>query len=190
MTTLSSTQEAILTEASTRSDGKVLPFPASAENVRGGAATKALKSLLEKGFIEELPDDSEEKNYLITEAGRSAISTAPKTETIKVTMVKVPLEDDVISKMKEKIEGEPKNTKSPSGRLGEIVKLMQRPEGATVEEMMDATGWQKHSVRGAISGQIKKKHGYEVDKSLNGNSDIVYTIESEESVDTQEEVTD
>jgi hypothetical protein len=34
---------------------------------------------------------------------------------------------------------------------------MQRPEGATIEELTKATGWQKHSVRGAIAGAIKKR---------------------------------
>src|SRR5215471_11264006 len=40
-----------------------------------------------------------------------------------------------------------------------IVGLLQRPEGATVEEMAKATGWQRHSVRGVMSGTLKKKLG-------------------------------
>lgn len=52
--------------------------------------------------------------------------------------------------------------KLPKGKLGAILALLQRPEGATVEAMQEATGWQKHSVRGAISGAIKKKLGFDV----------------------------
>jgi hypothetical protein len=35
--------------------------------------------------------------------------------------------------------------------------LLNRPEGATVEELQAATGWQQHSVRGFLAGAVKKK---------------------------------
>ena len=39
----------------------------------------------------------------------------------------------------------------PSGKLGLIVDRLERTAGATIEELVDATGWQKHSVHGALS---------------------------------------
>lgn len=48
------------------------------------------------------------------------------------------------------------------GKVGAIVTLLRRPEGATLQELMSATGWQAHSVRGAIAGAIKKKLGLAV----------------------------
>lgn len=48
--------------------------------------------------------------------------------------------------------------KGPAGKLGIVVALMQRPEGATVAQMGEATGWQPHSVRGALAGALKRKH--------------------------------
>ena len=47
--------------------------------------------------------------------------------------------------------------KSPNGKLGALVALMQRPQGADISDMMRATGWQAHSVRGAMAGALKKK---------------------------------
>ena len=52
--------------------------------------------------------------------------------------------------------------KTPTGKIATLVAMMRRPEGAEIEEMMAATGWQAHSVRGAISGSVKKALGLEV----------------------------
>jgi hypothetical protein len=38
-----------------------------------------------------------------------------------------------------------------------LIAMLHRPQGATIEEIVAATGWQKHTVRGAISGALKKK---------------------------------
>lgn len=54
------------------------------------------------------------------------------------------------------------DTSTPKGKLGALVALLLRPQGATLAAMQDATGWQAHSVRGALSGTIKKKLGFEV----------------------------
>ncbi|THD64443.1 MAG: DUF3489 domain-containing protein [Phenylobacterium sp.] len=50
----------------------------------------------------------------------------------------------------------------PKGKLGQLVTLMARPQGATLTEMMTASGWQAHSVRGVIAGAVKRKLGLEV----------------------------
>lgn len=47
----------------------------------------------------------------------------------------------------------------PKGKLATLVELLNRPEGATLEAMTSATGWQVHSVRGAMSGSLKKAMG-------------------------------
>ena len=44
-----------------------------------------------------------------------------------------------------------------------MIELLKRPEGATVEQIAAATGWQKHTIRGAISGALKKKLGLNVE---------------------------
>lgn len=54
------------------------------------------------------------------------------------------------------------NPAAPKGKLGVLLALLLRPEGATLAAMQDATGWQAHSVRGALSGAIKKKWGFNI----------------------------
>jgi hypothetical protein len=56
----------------------------------------------------------------------------------------------------------PNASKSVSGKIAILVNLLQQPRGTTIESMMAATGWQAHSVRGAISGSIKKALGIAV----------------------------
>ena len=67
---------------------------------------------------------------------------------------------------------------TPKGKIDTLIDLLRGPAGVTVEAMMDATGWQKHSVRGAISGAIKKDRGLVVilEKTETGR---VYRIASE-----------
>jgi hypothetical protein len=44
-----------------------------------------------------------------------------------------------------------------------MIKMLKRTEGATVEQIAAATGWQHHTIRGAISGALKKKLGLTVE---------------------------
>ena len=48
------------------------------------------------------------------------------------------------------------------GKIATIVSLMRRPTGANLTELTEQTGWQAHSVRGAISGNVKRKLGLRV----------------------------
>lgn len=44
-----------------------------------------------------------------------------------------------------------------SSKLDRLIALLTTPDGATMAEMIAATGWQTHSVRGALAGQLRKK---------------------------------
>jgi hypothetical protein len=54
----------------------------------------------------------------------------------------------------------PAESTGPKGKLGAMLALLLRPDGAILQAMQDATGWQAHSVRDAMSGAIKKKLGF------------------------------
>lgn len=46
---------------------------------------------------------------------------------------------------------------APSSKLDLLVAMLSRPMGASLTDLIAATGWQAHSVRGAIAGGLKKK---------------------------------
>jgi hypothetical protein len=57
-----------------------------------------------------------------------------------------------------------------------LIAMLHRPEGASLDQILEATGWQKHTVRGAISGALKKKRGLEVTSVKNEAGARVYRI--------------
>lgn len=67
-------------------------------------------------------------------------------------------------------------------RIDQVVTLMQRPQGVTIKEVMEATGWQQHSVRGFFAGTLKKK-GYTVTNEKTDKNDRIYRIAVEEAND-------
>lgn len=57
-------------------------------------------------------------------------------------------------------------SKPATGKLGIMIGLLARPEGATIAQMVEATGWQPHSVRGAMAGSLKKRHGLAITSTV------------------------
>ena len=54
---------------------------------------------------------------------------------------------------------EPQPDEKRPSKQSEVIVMLRRPEGATVEEVASAMGWQRHTVRGLVSGTLKKKLG-------------------------------
>src|SRR6266853_4037189 len=61
-------------------------------------------------------------------------------------------------------------------KAAKIIDLLKRPDGATLAEIMKATNWQAHSVRGFISGSLGKKMGLTVVSAKREDSERVYSI--------------
>ena len=55
------------------------------------------------------------------------------------------------------------HARAPAPSRPQMIEMLKRPEGATVEQIAAATGWQHHTIRGAISGALKKKLGLTVE---------------------------
>ena len=77
----------------------------------------------------------------------------------------------------------PKAAKKTSGtrdgsKAQKIIELLKRPEGATLGAIMKATDWQAHSVRGFLSGTIRKKLGLNVVSTKADDGQRAYTIKA------------
>ena len=86
----------------------------------------------------------------------------PSVEKRKKVGDRTALIDQLWSAIEALPEPEPQSdTKRPS-KQDEVIAMLRRPEGATVDEVASATGWQRHTVRGVFSGTLKKKLGFTI----------------------------
>ena len=65
---------------------------------------------------------------------------------------------------------------APKTKLGRLESMLRRAEGATIGQIAKALDWQLHSVRGAISGSLKKKRGLTVVAEKIADGERVYRI--------------
>jgi predicted ArsR family transcriptional regulator len=180
MTKLSDTQAVILSAASQRDDGAVLPLPETLK-IRGGAVDKVLGSLEAKGLIEHRGSRRGDNPppLRITRAGLEAIGVEPEdagdiqrgaTEGARLADAA-----DVEGLAR---SGAPApdtqhgaaTTRTPRAGTKQalMIALLRRPEGATVEQIAAATGWQHHTIRGAISGALKKRLSLTIQTTRDG----------------------
>lgn len=61
-------------------------------------------------------------------------------------------------------------------KTAKVLGLLRQPKGATLKELMKATGWQPHSVRGFLSGAVSKKMGLKVESVKRDDGDRLYKI--------------
>ncbi len=65
---------------------------------------------------------------------------------------------------------------APNTKLGLLEDMLRRPEGATLVQLAKALAWQTHSVRGAMSGALKKNQGHKITATKADGADRVYRI--------------
>lgn len=176
MTNLTDTQTLILTRASTRPGNLAMPLP---EGLHGAAAKKVIALMVERGLIEEVDADTRRREPLwretgdghgttliATEAGLDAIGIEPVVAQAMAALRKPSPEQQELAP-----ETPRKGTKQ-----AELIALLQAPDGASITEITAVTGWQAHSVRGAISGQLKKKLGLAVSSEKVDGRGRVYKL--------------
>ena len=195
---LSDTQLVILSAACQRDGARILPITAS---LKGGAVNMVLRSLHGRGLIEAVPaepgDDvwAEEDGVPVTlratQAAFEALGIDPPAEPAEAP-VAPPLADHEGNGPARKAAGsKPRSHPRKREKAGEpalavthrsgtkqemLIGLLRRPEGASLDEIVAATNWQPHTVRGAIAGALKKRLGLEVGSEKVEGRGRVYRI--------------
>jgi hypothetical protein len=77
-----------------------------------------------------------------------------------------------VSGRKEKVR-----SRASATTVEQIVQMLRRPEGATVTQISRRLGWQRHSVRGAIAGTVRRR-GHKVERARTEAGEYVYRVAS------------
>ncbi|MFW8564838.1 DUF3489 domain-containing protein [Orrella sp. 11846] len=132
MTTIlmTETQQTVLTHAIEHTQGRIEWFP---DNVRGGIKTRVLQCLLNNGLA-----SNDGQNWMVTPVAYQVLNIEQPQQV-------------------EEAESQDKPLFRAGSKLATVLDLLQRPEGTTIEQVIEATGWQSHTVRGTFAGILKRK---------------------------------
>ncbi|KZD03085.1 DUF3489 domain-containing protein [Oceanibaculum pacificum] len=175
MTKLSDTQLVILSAAAQRDDRNALPLPGS---LRGGAAAKVAGALISRGLIAETVTESQTKAdpalnrfwrndedgratlLQITEAGLAAIGIETEdTGSTPTDATQTPANNAAPDAAGSTIPAPKARTAREGTKQALLIEMLRAENGATIAEIVEATGWQPHTVRGAMAGGLKKRLG-------------------------------
>ena len=157
MTKLTETQTLILSAAVQRPENIALPLP---KGLAGAAVKMAVTKMIERGWLQEVDANLRRGDPLWRETGDGHGTTLVVTDA---GLLAIGIEPVVVKTMIAMREHASKAAakRPPTQRAGtkqvQIIAMLKRPEGATVPEIVEATKWQSHTVRGSISGALKKK---------------------------------
>ena len=144
---LTATQQAILNHAHQHTAGRIDWFP---ETLKGGAKAKTVESMVKAGLISK-----NKRATVMTRAAYAALGIEPpQVEPKKPDQIKT----------------------RENSKQAQVIALLKRLEGATITQICEATGWQAHTVRGAIAGSLKKKLGLTIVSVKDENAERVYRI--------------
>lgn len=149
------TQRALLKAAAAHPQRKLTDFPA---NLHGGARGKVLAALCKAQWIE--PADPAAEEHTITQAGIKAIGEqAQPQDTVQV-----------------QVQAQATKPLRKGTKQAVLIELLSRTEGATLPQMVEVTGWQAHTVRGAMAGALKRKLGLHLTSEKRQDQERVYRI--------------
>ena len=181
MAKLSDTQLIVLSKAAARDDG-LARVP---EGLNRAAAAKVAASLVSRKLMREIrskPDmpvwreDEEGRgtSLVITRAGQDAIGIENDGSGEAATAKNGPPEEhqQPSRRGRSTIVDEPRS----GSKQARIIKMLSRKSGATLEALVDVTGWLPHTTRAALTGL--RKRGYEVVLERQDGKSSIYRITS------------
>jgi len=176
MPKVTDTQTIILSAGAQRPDNIALPLP---KGLHGAAAKMAVTKMIAHGWLQEVDVNLRRGEPLWRETGDGHGTTLVVTDA---GLLAIGIETVVVQTVAAIREYTAKTAapKPPTQRVGTkqamLIALLQVPEGATMEGIIAATGWQAHSARGAMSGALGKKLGLIVTSVKDKDRGRVYRI--------------
>ena len=159
MTTPSDTQSLILSRAATRPGNHALPLP---DGLVGAAAKMVVGKMIARGWLEEVEANLRRGEPMWRETGDGHGTTLIATEA---GLDAIGIDPVVVRTMAGLRDAKPEAiaaAQRPGTKQAQLIAMLQRPEGATITEIAGKLEWRSHSIRGAISGSLKKKLGLRV----------------------------
>ena len=176
MTKLTETQTNVLSAGAQRTYNIALPLP---KGLAGAAAKMAVSKMIERGWLQEVDANQRRGEPLWRETGNGHGTTLVVTKAGLVAVGIAPVITEAMSAVRGSAQAEPE-PKPPAPRAGTkqalLIELLQRADGATMEEIIAATHWLAHTARGAMSGALGKKLGLAVTSSKEEGRGRVYRI--------------
>jgi len=157
MPRLTDTQSIILSQAATRPGNLALPLP---KGLAGAAAKKVVNMLIERGWLEEVDANMRRKEPLWRETGdghgTTLVATGAGLQAVGIALAFAQAEVAAFT-----APSAPVIPRAGTKRAV-LVDMLRAEGGASIDEIVAATGWQAHTIRGAMSGALKKKLGLTV----------------------------
>ncbi len=170
---LTATQTTILKTAAARSDGNIEPLPS---NLRGGARAKVIEGLLARDLITKFQHPDHVEHHLTDVAyaavGRKRKVPAPVTPDAETEAAVSAAEARWVQ---DKWKAAKPRTRE-SSKQAIVIQMLRHPDGTTIRQVMESTGWQAHTVRGTFAGALKKKLGLNIVSAKDGNGERLYRI--------------
>lgn len=196
MTKLSDTQLVILTAACQRDDRLILPLP---DRLKGGAAAKVVDSLMGKGLVEQVDakrgdpiwcntGDGHGVTLIATDAAFEALGIIVEQDPATAGRTAAAVDDGELvggtpadqGKIAARVEAKATASKERlprrESKQAQLIAMLRRAKGASIDEIIEALDWQAHTVRGAIAGALKKKLGLNVVSEKSERRGRIYRI--------------
>ena len=175
MTTPSDTQSLILSRAATRPGNLALPLP---EGLVGAAAKMVVGKMLARGWLEEVEANLRRGEPIWRETGDGHGTTLVATDA-GLAAIGI-LTNVTAPEAAEAPTARPQGAVRANTKQAALIAMLRAPEGATLDEIVAATGWQKHTARGAMSGALKKRLGLTITSEQEPDRGRVYRIPPDE----------
>ena len=170
MPELTETQSLILSRASQRNDRIALPLPS---RLRGAAAKKVVGPLIERGLLAEVDADPRKRGALWRQRQDGSFATLAITDA-GLEAIGIEIDPPNPEPASEPAPERPARRKGTKQAL--LIEMLRARDGATLDEIVAATGWKKHTARGVISGQLRKRLGLNVVTEADAERGRVYRI--------------